>query len=127
MMRASTRLMILGLTSALALSACNGTNAKPQSASAKTPPKPFDRDPFPSTYHAYPGVPTLVTNVTVLDGEGNKITNGQVLFADGKIVAVGQTVSAPAGVRTIDGNASGGGTTGEIACNSSSLQPCGAP
>ena len=103
MMRASTRLMILGLTSALALSACNGTNAKPQSASAKTPPKPFDRDPFPSTYHAYPGVPTVVTNVTIYDGEGGRITGGQVLFANGKIVAVGQTVEQPAGAQVIDG------------------------
>ena len=86
MMRAANRLMILGLTSALALSACNGSNAKPQSASAKSPPKPFDRDPFPSTYRAYPGVPTVVTNVTIYDGEGGRITGGQVLFADGKIV-----------------------------------------
>lgn len=103
MMRSSTRLMILGLTSALALSACNGANSKPQSASAKSPPKPFDRDPFPSTYHAYPGVPTMVTNVTIYDGEGGRITGGQVLFANGKIVAVGQTVEQPAGAQVIDG------------------------
>ena len=27
--------------------------------------EPWKSDPFPSTYHAYPGVPTLVTNVTI--------------------------------------------------------------
>ena len=93
---------------ALMLSACTQGSARPRSASndapaRKAPPKPYSRDPFPSTYHAYPGVPTLVTNVTVFDGEGNRIERGQVLFADGKIVAVGQSVSAPAGVTTIDG------------------------
>lgn len=102
-MRASTRLLVLGLSSALALSACTGNDPKPKSASASSPGKPYNRDPFPSTYHAYPGVPTVVTNVTVYDGEGGRIDGGQVLFADGKIIAVGQTVSAPAGAQVIDG------------------------
>lgn len=97
---------------AMALSACaTDGDARPKSSSdksssgkgAKAAPKPYARDPFPSTYHAYPGVPTLVTNVTIFDGEGNRIDNGQALFADGKIVAVGQTVQAPAGVTMIDG------------------------
>ena len=104
MMRASTRLLILGMTSALALSACNGNDSKPRSASAaKTPGKPYDRDPFPSTYHAYPGVATVVTNVTIYDGEGGRIDRGQVLFADGKIVALGASVEQPAGAQVIDG------------------------
>ncbi|HEX8446953.1 MAG TPA: amidohydrolase [Sphingomonas sp.] len=68
------------------------------------PAKPsFDHDPYPSTYHPYPGVPTLVTNVTIYDGEGGRIDGGSVLFADGKIVALGQTVAAPAGATVIDG------------------------
>ena len=100
----------LGMAAALMLGspACTQAGARPQSASKdaparKAPPVPYSRDPFPSTYHAYPGVPTLVTNVTVFDGEGNRIERGQVLFADGKIVAVGQSVAAPANVTTIDG------------------------
>jgi imidazolonepropionase-like amidohydrolase len=102
----------LGMVAALALvlPACTQAGTRPQSASrgdtrgtSKAAPKPYSRDPFPSTYRVYPGVPTLLTNVTVFDGEGNRIERGQVLFADGKIVAVGQTVSAPAGVTTIDG------------------------
>jgi hypothetical protein len=88
---------------ALALAGCASAGPGPQSASAKDQPVPYSRDPYPSTYHAYPGVPTLVTNVTIYDGEGGRIDNGQVLFADGKIVAIGQTVSAPAGAATIDG------------------------
>src|SRR3546814_7234405 len=51
----------------------------------------------------YPGVPTLVTNVTIYDGEGGRNDNGSVLFADGKIVELGQTVAAPEGATVIDG------------------------
>jgi imidazolonepropionase-like amidohydrolase len=100
---------LLLASAALALAGCATAGAKPQSASSSSSsssreaPVPYSRDPYPSTYHAYPGVPTLVTNVTIYDGEGGRINGGQVLFADGKIVAVGQTVDAPAGVTTIDG------------------------
>lgn len=82
--------------------------AKPATAStpAKAGPgagKGFAHDPYPSTYKAYPGVPTLVTHVTIFDGEGGRIDNGAVLFADGKIVALGQSLDAPAGATVIDG------------------------
>ncbi|MFD1786837.1 amidohydrolase [Sphingomonas floccifaciens] len=93
------------LLAASALVAC-GQKEEAKTASAapkKQPGKPYDRNPFPSTYRPYPGVPTLVRNVTVYDGEGGRIENGQVLFADGKIVAVGQSVDAPAGATVIDG------------------------
>ncbi|QNQ12116.1 amidohydrolase [Sphingomonas alpina] len=90
------------------LSACatdaNADKPKSASSSAKsTPGKSYSRDPYPSTYKAYPGAPTLVTNVTIFDGEGGSIARGQVLFADGKIVAVGETVTAPEGATVIDG------------------------
>ena len=90
-----------------ALAGCATTAAqKPKSAQASTPklPVPWRTDPYPSTYRAYPGVPTLITNVTVIDGEGGRIENGQLLFADGKVVQVGQTVAAPAGATVIDGH-----------------------
>jgi imidazolonepropionase-like amidohydrolase len=92
---------------ALALASCG--DAKPKSASAAPPPSapkvpvPWSGDPYPSTYHAYPGVPTLITNVTVLDGEGGRIEGGSVLFADGKVVQVGRSITAPAGAQVIDG------------------------
>jgi len=101
-----SKTFLLALTSVFALSACATAPAeKPKSASSSAPKAalPWTTDPFPSTYHAYPGVPTLVTNVTILDGEGGKIVGGQVLFADGKIVAVGQTVQAPSDTKVIDG------------------------
>jgi imidazolonepropionase-like amidohydrolase len=87
----------------LSLVACGGGTAPPKSAGDAPPPALPSRDPYPSTYAAYPGQATLVTNVTVYDGEGGRIDRGSVLFAEGKIVAVGQTVAAPAGAVTIDG------------------------
>ncbi|KTF68414.1 amidohydrolase [Sphingomonas sp. WG] len=65
--------------------------------------KGYSHDPFPSTYRAYAGTPTLVTNVTIFDGEGGRIERGAVLFHDGKIVAIGQNLAADAGVTVIDG------------------------
>ncbi|WP_394647520.1 amidohydrolase [uncultured Sphingomonas sp.] len=88
---------------ALPLAACAATKEKPATAAKKAPPVRYARDPYPSTYRAYPGTPTLVRNVTVFDGEGNRIDNGVALFADGKVVAVGQTLDAPAGATVIDG------------------------
>jgi len=98
--------LLAGLASALLLAACSTTNASQsgqKSAAAKAPPERFSRDPFPSTYRVYPGAPTLVTNVTIYDGEGGRIENGSVLFAEGKIVELGQSVTAPSGATVIDG------------------------
>ncbi|MEH3035612.1 MAG: amidohydrolase [Sphingomonas adhaesiva] len=88
---------------AVPLAGCAGKRERPQPAAAKAPPVPYARDPYPSTYRAYPGVPTLVRNVTVFDGEGVRIDDGSVLFADGKVVAVGRALDAPAGAQVIDG------------------------
>src|SRR5687768_7200450 len=98
------RLLVVG-AAALALAACSGkpppktATSTPSSAKGET----FSRDPYPSTYRAYPGVPTLVTGVTIYDGEGGRIDGGSILFADGKVAALGQTVAAPAGATVIDG------------------------
>ena len=105
MNRTISRWTLALAAAAVALSACARTEA-PKTAStaqAKKPGTPYNRDPYPSTYRAYPGVPTLVRNVTVYDGEGGRIENGAVLFADGKIVSVGQNIEAPAGATVIDG------------------------
>jgi imidazolonepropionase-like amidohydrolase len=82
-------------------------NAPPRSASAASSgervAEPWKADPYPSTYRAYPGVPTLITNVTVYDGEGGRIDGGSVLFADGKVQAVGRAFPVPAGALVVDG------------------------
>lgn len=88
----------------LVASACaDRTDARPRTSEAPRATAPWTADPFPSTYRAYPGVPTLVTNVTVYDGEGGRIDGGAVLFADGRIVEVGASIAPPAGAAVIDG------------------------
>ena len=66
------------------------------SKSAK-PAIAINPDPYPSTYRVYPGAPTLIRNVTILDGEGGRIENGDIVFADGKVQALGTGLVAPAG------------------------------
>ena len=94
------------LFAGLALVAVTGcsNSAPPKSASSEpASARSINRDPYPSTYHRYPGSPTLVTNVRIFDGEGGRIDSGSILFADGKIVELGTNVAAPAGATVIDG------------------------
>ena len=51
----------------------------------------IDTNPYPSTYRAIDGGPTLITNVTILDGVGNKIEGGSIYFVDGKVQAIGNS------------------------------------
>ncbi len=93
---------LLAGCAAMALSACASMgDDEPKSA-----PKLFDRNPYASTYQAYPGAPTLIMNATVYDGLGGRIENGAVYIADGKIQMVGNAASMtmPEGVQTIDGS-----------------------
>jgi len=89
------------------LSGCNATaNSKSTTAennSAETPTSVINKDPYPSTYTPLPGKPTIITNVTVLDGIGGKIENGMVFFADGVIQAVGESLDIPHDALVIDG------------------------
>jgi len=87
------------------LAGCAQTDA-PRTASAqapRTPPRTYSRDPFPSTYKAYPGTVTAITGATVFDGEGGRIDNGTVVLADGLVQAVGGADTAiPEGATRID-------------------------
>jgi imidazolonepropionase-like amidohydrolase len=86
---------------ALALAACattQGGNNDTASAGA------INKNPYPSTYRAYPGAPTALVGATVFDGAGGRIEGGTVLFADGKVVGVGDaSLAIPAGFTRIDG------------------------
>ncbi|HEV2079252.1 MAG TPA: amidohydrolase, partial [Allosphingosinicella sp.] len=89
------------------LSACTTpADQRPQAAEAKPPaaaPQAYSRDPFPSTYRAYPGVVTAITGATIYDGEGGRIENGTIVLADGKISAIGGPDTAiPSGATRID-------------------------
>ena len=76
---------------------------------AAAPPKPtpgtirIAENPYPSTYRPYGGVPTLIRNAIVLDGEGGRFDNGSVLLVAGKVEAVGGSdLAAPDGATVID-------------------------
>ena len=76
---------------------------------ARTPPsKPapavrINLDPYPSTYHRYPGAVTAIRGATVFDGEGARIDNGTVVLADGLVKAIGgPETPVPAGAFLID-------------------------
>jgi len=99
--RALVASALLALTTACAVSQAGPSTAS--SAPAGDRHAPWDADPYPSTYHAYPGVPTLIRNVTIFDGEGGRIDNGQILLSAGKVIALGATVDAPADAVVIDG------------------------
>ncbi len=67
---------ILMLGAVACLSGCAAAGDAPKTAAsdpAAAGPgkgKGYEHDPYPSTYKPYPGMPTLVTNVTIFDGEG---------------------------------------------------------
>ncbi len=98
------------LSAAIVL-ALSGTGAglakdKKEDSAAIKAARDFNQNPYPSTYKAYPGVPTLIVGATVFDGAGGRIENGQVLIADGKIVAVAgplADMALPTGTVRIDG------------------------
>ncbi|GGE04734.1 imidazolonepropionase related amidohydrolase [Tsuneonella deserti] len=85
---------------ALTLAACATAPGGTDTASANSA---IDKNPYPSTYKAYPGAATALVGATVFDGAGGRIDNGTVLFADGKIVGVGSAdLAIPAGYTRVD-------------------------
>ena len=86
---------------ALALAACATAEQDRKAESASTA---IDKNPYPSTYRAYPGAPTALVGATVYDGAGGRIERGTVLFADGKVTALGGAdLAIPAGYTRVDG------------------------
>lgn len=90
------RAVLLALSCSL-LAACG------ENQTEKAPPVTINTDPFPSTYQPMASEPTLITNVTIIDGIGGMIESGSVLMSDGKISAVGDTTKVPEGTVVIDG------------------------
>ncbi len=86
----------------LCVAACSTTDKSETASASKTAEKV--PAPFPSTYKAYPGVPTAIRNVTIFDGEGGRIDNGTVVLIDGKVSLVGNVeAKLPDGAVVVDG------------------------
>jgi imidazolonepropionase-like amidohydrolase len=96
----SNKKLAAALIAAFTLTSCAALEPPKKGA----PPVHINEDPFPSTYVAYPSVPTAIRNATVFDGEGNRIDNGTVIMAGGVVQAVGGSdLPIPAGANVIDG------------------------
>ncbi len=93
------------LVAGLLLAGCATSPAsKPKTAATKPAPVKWNADPFPSTYKAYPGAPTAITNATIYDGEGGRIERGTVFMSGGKITSVGgPDTPIPADISVVDG------------------------
>lgn len=92
---------------AASLAACAGKAPPPKSAGAApngTPPEVVSvpKDPWPSTYKAYPGVTTVIRNAIVYDGTGKKYAPGAVRLENGRVAEIGADVAVPAGATVID-------------------------
>jgi len=101
------RAMLALLVGGSLMAGCAATAADTNSASTATPVKSSrpGKSAFPSTYAAYPSVPTAITGVTIFDGEGGRIENGTVFMAAGKITSVGGPETAiPADATIINGS-----------------------
>ena len=82
-----------------------GCSAKPNKSDAQPSKVTINPNPYPSTYKPIEGEPTLITNVTILDGVGNRFDNGSIYFVDGKIQAIaesGQTLDVSENAKIID-------------------------
>jgi imidazolonepropionase-like amidohydrolase len=93
------------VTAALAaVSFCLASCATAPAPKKLAPPVHINLDPYPSTYHRYPGAVTAIRGATVFDGEGGRIENGTVVLADGLIQAVGgPDTPVPEGAYQVDG------------------------
>lgn len=98
---------LLAGVACLALAACGDDKDKSAKSDDEDESVTAERpvlDPYPSTYEAYPSEPTLIKNVTILTGTGEKIEAGSIILSEGKISAIGEgTLKAPKDANIIDG------------------------
>ncbi len=94
-----------GVTAAIAaVSFCLAGCATAPAPKKLAPPVHVNLDPYPSTYHRYPGAVTAIRGATVFDGEGGRVENGTVILADGVIQAIGgPDIAVPEGAYQVDG------------------------
>ncbi|MHC9083608.1 amidohydrolase [Luteimonas sp. RIT-PG2_3] len=99
MLRTLTAAIAVGLLAACAHTA-PGTARPSGSASGSAD---FVGDAYASTYRPIASPPVLITNATVLVGNGQRLEGADVLLRDGKIVQVGAGLAAPADAIRVDG------------------------
>ncbi|WP_084399978.1 amidohydrolase [Henriciella aquimarina] len=86
----------------LSVGACGGDGGDETPDKQASNEKAFDKDPYPSTYNAYPAGAVLLQGATVYDGLGGIAENQDVLLKDGAIEAIGEDLEAGEDVEVID-------------------------
>ncbi len=86
----------------LAGCATTGKQAAAPAGPALQGSMPDAESAFASTYRPWPGVATVIRNVTIYDGKGGRVDRGAVRFEGGKVAAIGASVNE-AGATVIDG------------------------
>jgi imidazolonepropionase-like amidohydrolase len=100
------RRLLWGAAGAALVAGCASTNREQPAVqkAAAEPARAVSADPYPSTYRAYPGVPTAITGATIFDGEGGRIENGTIVLLNGRVQAVGGAdTPIPDGATRVDG------------------------
>ena len=108
--RMSTRrntALLLSLAAVLALPGAGAAqkarkSGKPEQAESVPEAPRGVSDPRPSTYRPLPRADTIITNATILDGDGNRIDGGEILLRDGRVAAIGRSIADRAGAVEID-------------------------
>ncbi|WP_100658439.1 amidohydrolase [Alteromonas flava] len=89
--------------SALALAMMTGCGGEDTANAEQNEKFVIAKNPYPSTYQPLPSQPTVLTNVTLLDGIGGKQESTSILLNQGKVVAIGADLTVPEGAVVIDG------------------------
>ena len=105
---------ILLASAAIALLATNPLAAKDKDKDKSDAAKPgavkggaFNKDPYPSTYARYGGVETLITNVTIYDGEAGGSKVARSCFAMARWLSWVRRSKQPRTRRSLTGAANG--------------------
>ena len=83
------------------LASCNTQNG--EQSEEQRPLVEINTDPYPSTYRPQQAPPTLITNVTAFDGNGQQLNKVSILMQDGDIKAIGKNIATDTDTVVIDG------------------------
>jgi imidazolonepropionase-like amidohydrolase len=98
--------MLKPLTAALAavlLAGCATTASSDTPSATAAGTADFVGDAYTSTYRPIASAPVLITNATVLVGDGSRLDGADVLLQDGKVLQVGRGLTAGADAVRVDG------------------------
>ncbi|MDR7193690.1 amidohydrolase [Luteimonas terrae] len=93
------------LSAALAVALFGGcaTTSTSGTPAAKSDVSHVGANAYASTYAPIASAPVLITNATVLIGDGQRLEGADVLLQDGRVAAVGTGLDAPANAQRVDG------------------------